>query len=306
MRAYLTLIRVSLAPSAVVDALVGLSIGTAGAGPGWRIALLACAASLCAFAGGMALNDYADRAEDQTTRPDRPLPSGAITPGAALRFGVFALALAVGLASVFDLWAGLALASVAVCAAAYDLFPRGPWSGPTLLGLCRAGNLSFGVLAGWAAGVAAPDGAHFLPAIGYGLYVFCLSRLSAFEDGARAIDSQGIGPKRYLQAAGWVLLFLPLTGLAWRPAPLEIAYWCAALLAGIPALLLLQHARRVQEWTPAMVGRSMGMGLRRLMIATGSVACMTWHGEPFAYAATAAAGVGMALAYRLRSIFPPS
>src|SRR5690625_2374384 len=57
--------------------------------------------SACLYLSGMALNDYADRALDAEERPERPIPSGRISPKEAL-------ALASGLSV-----AGLALAGSA-------------------------------------------------------------------------------------------------------------------------------------------------------------------------------------------------
>ncbi|MFD8269448.1 UbiA family prenyltransferase, partial [Streptomyces althioticus] len=63
------------------DTLAG--VAAAGARPGPR-ALLPIGSSLCLYAAGMVLNDWADRAEDAVDRPHRPLPSGRIRPAAAL------------------------------------------------------------------------------------------------------------------------------------------------------------------------------------------------------------------------------
>uniref|UniRef100_UPI001CE2744A UbiA family prenyltransferase n=1 Tax=Streptomyces werraensis TaxID=68284 RepID=UPI001CE2744A len=63
------------------DTLAG--VAAAGGRPGPR-ALLPIGSSLCLYAAGMVLNDWADRAEDAVERPHRPLPSGRIRPAAAL------------------------------------------------------------------------------------------------------------------------------------------------------------------------------------------------------------------------------
>ncbi|NEC73471.1 UbiA family prenyltransferase, partial [Streptomyces rochei] len=63
------------------DALAGAA--ATGARPGRRT-LLAIGSSLCLYEAGMALNDWADRAEDAVERPHRPLPSGRVRPAAAL------------------------------------------------------------------------------------------------------------------------------------------------------------------------------------------------------------------------------
>lgn len=57
---------------------------------------LAIGASLCLYEAGMALNDWADRDEDAVDRPHRPIPSGRISPAAAL--GAAGVLTAAGLA----------------------------------------------------------------------------------------------------------------------------------------------------------------------------------------------------------------
>lgn len=47
---------------------------------GWALPV----ASTCLYWAGMALNDYADRELDAVERPERPIPSGRVTPGQAL------------------------------------------------------------------------------------------------------------------------------------------------------------------------------------------------------------------------------
>lgn len=42
------------------------------------------AASSCFYLAGMALNDYADREVDARERPNRPIPSGRVSPDFAL------------------------------------------------------------------------------------------------------------------------------------------------------------------------------------------------------------------------------
>jgi geranylgeranylglycerol-phosphate geranylgeranyltransferase len=60
--------------------------------------LLAAAVSLSLVAaGGYALNDRLDLETDRINRPERPLPAGLLTPGAAVAFAVCAWAAATGL-----------------------------------------------------------------------------------------------------------------------------------------------------------------------------------------------------------------
>jgi 4-hydroxybenzoate polyprenyltransferase len=98
----------------------------------------------------MALNDYADRALDAVERPERPIPSGRISPGQAL-------AVASGLTA-----AGLGLAVAggghdALCTAAplvgtiwaYDLWLKDTPAGPVAMAACRGLDVLLG--AGWRA-----------------------------------------------------------------------------------------------------------------------------------------------------------
>ncbi|HET6354828.1 UbiA family prenyltransferase [Streptomyces sp.] len=63
------------------DALTGAAV--TGRRPNRGTARAVCT-SLCFHEAGMALNDWADRNLDAIERPHRPLPSGRITPVAAL------------------------------------------------------------------------------------------------------------------------------------------------------------------------------------------------------------------------------
>jgi 4-hydroxybenzoate polyprenyltransferase len=75
-----------------------------------------------------ALNDYLDREVDARTQPDKPLPSGLVSPGAALALAIASGALVVPAALTFGPWAGV-LAGVGTAAGiAYDL-----WLKPTPL-----------------------------------------------------------------------------------------------------------------------------------------------------------------------------
>lgn len=80
-RAWAELLRLPALFTVPGDALAGAA--TTGNRPNPRT-LLAIASSLCLYEAGMALNDWADQAEDALERPHRPLPSGRVRPPAAL------------------------------------------------------------------------------------------------------------------------------------------------------------------------------------------------------------------------------
>jgi hypothetical protein len=81
VRALLELIRAPAALTVLGDTLAGAA--AAGRPTGRRSVSLA-AASVCLYWSGMALNDYADRHIDAKERPYRPIPSGRVSPHAAL------------------------------------------------------------------------------------------------------------------------------------------------------------------------------------------------------------------------------
>ncbi|MER5475697.1 SCO3242 family prenyltransferase [Streptomyces sp. NPDC002734] len=123
------------------DALAG---AVAGGGRPRTRTLGAVAASLCLYAAGMALNDWADREEDARERPGRPLPSGRIRPGAALAAAAGLTAAGLGCAAL----AGRRTAAVAVPLAAtvwaYDLHLKHTPLGPPAMGAARALDLLMG------------------------------------------------------------------------------------------------------------------------------------------------------------------
>ena len=99
VRAWGRLLRLSLAPTAVADVVAGALVARRGVLPEPATLALLAGGSLCVYHAGMALNDWRDRAADAATRPDRPLVSGAIRPGAALAVVVLLNVLGVGLAA---------------------------------------------------------------------------------------------------------------------------------------------------------------------------------------------------------------
>lgn len=332
------LLRLSLAPSAAADALAGMTIGSWGAFPLDARAALMPIASLCVFHGGMALNDWADREGDARTRPDRPIPSGAVPARAALWVAVLLLFAGPVLAHFATPAAGLCLGAVAATAACYDVRGRGAWLGPTLLGLCRCGNLAAGVLAGAALGGVAlaqvPHWAWLVCGL-YGLYVFSASRLARLEDDEDERDL-GARPTRALLASAVCLAALPWTvlldlgpDLGATPVPVNDGFHQAGwvqplllappvLLGSISAALLASVLSSSGPWTRALVGRAAGMALRRLLVFT---AICAWC-APIAALATRAQALpggalrawivapalllGYPLALRLRRVFPPT
>lgn len=297
------LLRISLAPSAVADILVGLAIGGAGHFPSSFTCLAAVLASLLIYHGGLALNDWADREHDARTRPDRPLPSGAIPPAFAFALGFGMVLLGVIAGSVAEARAWPVILGVALAAMAYDFFGRGPLRGPLLLGLCRAGNLAYGISVGMLAGDAQGDPWRFAPALLYGLYVFSVSRLGRLEDGEDSGPVQRRSRPPLLIAA-LLLAGAPLVYLIPNLEPAPAGLVAASLLCLVACRGLLAKLGKIEH--AEQVGPVMGMALRRLMVLTAALALAAGGPGTGGWLAAGVALLGFPISHLLRRVFPPS
>nr|WP_241266683.1 UbiA family prenyltransferase [Streptomyces scabichelini] len=123
------------------DALAGAA--AAGARPTPRT-LLAIGSSLCLYEAGMALNDWADRTEDAVDRPHRPLPSGRISPRAALAAAGGLTAAGLGLAARAGRRPLAVAGALAATVWSYDLLLKRTAAGPVAMASARALDLLLG------------------------------------------------------------------------------------------------------------------------------------------------------------------
>ncbi|MGW8634177.1 SCO3242 family prenyltransferase [Streptomyces sp. NPDC055793] len=126
------------------DALAGAA--AAGVRPGRRT-LLAIGSSLCLYEAGMALNDWADRAEDAAERPHRPIPSGRIRPAAALAAACGLTGAGLALAAAAGRPALAVAAPLAGSVWAYDLVLKHTPAGPAAMAAARGLDLLLGAAA---------------------------------------------------------------------------------------------------------------------------------------------------------------
>lgn len=311
MHAWGRLLRLSLAPSAMADIACGVVLG-AGAWPGGFGPFALILASLCVYHGGMALNDWADRAEDARLRPDRPIPSGTIKARTAL---LVALALlTVGPLIAWRAYpsssTALVLLAASVAAALYDVAGRGPWRGPLLLASCRLLNLQAGLVAGRAAlaGGNEPESSTVFSALAllpflYAAYVFVVSRLGRLEDAEDDLELDNT-PSTLLGMAAALLAAVPVPGLVDRASERPLAGALSGGIALAGAYGLGRAALRRSPWTRGDVLRSMGLALRRLIVFTAAAAALA----PAPAGPTVAVVIlcGFPLSFALRRVFPPS
>ena len=134
LRTLLILGRVSNLPTVWSNCLAGWWLS--GGGNVWKLPLLFFGVSAL-YTGGMFLNDAFDADFDRQRRASRPIPSGAISQEAVLRWslvwlGCGALSLiAIGKAT------GLLALALLICIIIYDASHKAITASPWLMGLCR-------------------------------------------------------------------------------------------------------------------------------------------------------------------------
>ncbi|MFC7257975.1 SCO3242 family prenyltransferase [Streptomyces lutosisoli] len=143
-RAWAELLRLPALFTVPGDALAGAA--ALGARPNSRT-LLAIGSSLCLYEAGMALNDWADRAEDAVERPHRPLPSGRIRPAAALAASGALTAVGLALADRAGRPALAVAVPLAATVWAYDLTLKRTPVGPAAMATARGLDVLLGATA---------------------------------------------------------------------------------------------------------------------------------------------------------------
>lgn len=153
------------------DVLAGALLAGAPLSP--RI-LPAIAASVCLYSSGLLFNDLADASIDARERPERPLPSGAVTPSAVRTAATVLLLLGLLLALPAHSLPTAALLALAILL--YDFAAKkSPFLGPLVMGLCRFLDLLLG------SGPAALSPAPLAAAALLGLYIALVTALARRE-----------------------------------------------------------------------------------------------------------------------------
>ncbi|UWP84651.1 UbiA family prenyltransferase [Dactylosporangium fulvum] len=246
--------------------------GAAAAGRlGPRTAGLA-GSSVLLYWAGMAANDWADRELDAVERPERPIPSGRITPGTAL--GVAAGLTAAGVA-VAGLAGGRKALAIAVPLAgavwAYDLKLKNTPAGPAAMATCRALDVLLGASGGRLRKAMAPAATVFA-------HTYTVTALSRAE-------VHGASPE--LPAA-------TLVGTAVVAASAAVSRnrgWRALVPAGLVAWYARRYGepqlRAFDKPSPENVRASVGAGILNLPTLQGALTARA--GSPVAGVAVAAA-----------------
>lgn len=145
MWALLCLMRPANILTAHADILAGYAV--AGAADSSRLWLLLLATTGL-YGGGVVFNDIFDAKLDAIERPERSIPSGAISVAAASVFGGLLLIGGVLVAWLCSPLSGAVALATGISALLYDAWGKHhPVFGPLNMGLCRGLNLSLGLTA---------------------------------------------------------------------------------------------------------------------------------------------------------------
>ncbi|MFG1776994.1 SCO3242 family prenyltransferase [Micromonospora sp. NPDC049048] len=256
--------------------------GAAAAGALGRRTPALAAASVLLYWAGMAANDWADRRLDAVERPERPIPSGRVTPGAALGLAAGLTAAGVALATAAG---GRRAATVAVPLAAavwgYDLAAKSTAAGPAVMAACRGLDVLLGATGGRAL--------RAVPAaVTVAAHTWTVTALSRRE----VTGADAALPLRTL--AGTALV---AAGAAVRPRPERAAL--PALLAGwYAARYGAAQARAAADPRADRVRAAVGAGITGLPALQGALTARAGAGL-LGLAVAAAAPLGGRLARRI-------
>jgi 4-hydroxybenzoate polyprenyltransferase len=202
--AYLELVRLPNLFTSMADVTMGF-LFVRGLDPNDRpLLILIAAASTILYAAGTTLNDVFDYRVDLEQRPERPIPSGRVSLGAARWLGTELLLLGlvlgwVGAAWLRLVWPGVVATLLAAAIMLYDAWLKRTPLGPLAMGSCRMLNVLLGMSV--VAGFWQPP-ENWLVAGGIGAYVAGITWMARTEArrsnrlhllGALAVMLGGIG-----------------------------------------------------------------------------------------------------------------
>jgi 4-hydroxybenzoate polyprenyltransferase len=271
---YAALVRVPNLFTAPPDVLAGAALTTAAGGNVSLAAVVGLAlASVLLYAAGTTLNDAFDAPVDAAERPERPIPSGAISRRRAFAVGGGLLVTGVAVARVVAGPSGGGVAAaLALAIVLYDGVLKGTAVGFLTMGATRGLNVVLGTTAAGAL-TQLPSGVFAVPAV-VTAYVAGVTYMAAGETsagGRHAVKVAGAG-------AAFAALFAVGYLLAVRPRALALAVGialAAAFLWRVGRALLTSHA----DPTPETIGPAVGVAVTGLVLldaALAAVAGVVW------------------------------
>ena len=270
---WLRLARAAAIPTALSNILVGFLIMTGGWTPSFHLALLLICSG-CLYAAGMVFNDVFDYRKDCQDRPERPLPSGAISLKSAIVFGSLLIAIGIISAVAVSILANtLRPILIAILLVVSIILYDGPLKrtvfGPLLMGLCRFLNVLLG-----ASLTVVPDGM-----LGFSFMVWWV----AMSIGILITGTTLFARHESRQNAAWELIpggtiivlgiFTLVATCFFRDFPLadrpRRTFPILMLLIAVPILLKVFPA--IVQGRPALIQKTVGSIIRSLIFIDAAV-----------------------------------
>ncbi len=156
MKNYMKYLRL-MRPANVVTAVADILLGYAASGAvvnvfsenfSFHILIALVISTMGLYSGGVVLNDVFDAELDAVERPERPIPSGAVSLKKAALLGVFLLLIGIGAAFQASVLSGVIALFISVLVAMYNAYGKHQMVfGPLNMGACRGMNVLLGVSA---------------------------------------------------------------------------------------------------------------------------------------------------------------
>ncbi len=179
---YLRLMRPANIVTSVADVLAGVAISGyflnlhITTGSLYPIALL-CLSTVGLYGGGIVFNDIFDAELDKVERPERAIPSGAISIKEATLFGIFLLLWGIGFAFSYSNHSGAIAVAIAFFSLLYNKVSKpNAFFGPLNMGICRGLNLLLGI----SIVIASLDKWYYLAIVPV-IYIFSITMISRGE-----------------------------------------------------------------------------------------------------------------------------
>jgi 4-hydroxybenzoate polyprenyltransferase len=239
----------------MADIVLGFVLANGALAPFSKFAAL-LGASSALYLAGMAFNDFFDRRIDAVERPRRPIPSGRVSPRAALFVGLalFGAGLSCALAAGDRALAMAGLLVVLILA--YDGLLKQTVVGPLAMGSCRVLNVLLGASGATLSSWADPT---LTVAFAMGIYVAGITWFARQEAGT-SLRAHLLGAALLVHAGIAALLAVILGGRASSDA----GRWLPiALLAAIMAFVDVRLTAAIRQ--PA--GANVQAAVKRLLLA---------------------------------------
>jgi 4-hydroxybenzoate polyprenyltransferase len=131
--------------TAFANVVAGVVLARGGRFEGADALLVVASGAL--YCSGMVFNDLFDVGIDARERPERPLPSGAVSLAVAAVLAITLMSAGVTLAAFFSPRSAAVAALLAGAILLYDARLKKTWAGPLAMGLCRFLNVLLGLTA---------------------------------------------------------------------------------------------------------------------------------------------------------------